>query len=172
MWIFTLLFNVIRQHKLKTDSSSKSKIEAELVKTRTNSNDQNQIPAQVTPMIRESWVKRVYSMVCSNVSDWVSANIVKTNSFFFLVPARQSDIPDKTQLHPLIFSSPALIYFYSVWPPLSPRQFDQRKAAKSANVVPLGDKVKVLKSLLCNYQNTVNPPLSSTSSLLIPLISP
>lgn len=83
MWIFTLLFNVIRQHKLKTDSSSKSKIEAELVKTRTNSNDQNQIPAQVTPMIRESWVKRVYSMVCSNVSDWVSANIVKTNSFFF-----------------------------------------------------------------------------------------
>lgn len=80
----------------------------------------------------------------------VSLSRRRQDCYLFYVPARQSEIPDNTELRPLDFSFPALIYFFSFWPPLSPRQFSQSKTAESAKRFHLEVNLEVLHDLACN----------------------
>lgn len=113
---------------------------------------------QITPMkliVPLSFDHLMYSMCILQTSvrglqRHVSLSTHCQDRYLFYVPARQSDIPDNAALHPLNFSFPALIYFFSFWPLLSPRQFSQRKNAESATLFHLEVKLEVLKGLACN----------------------
>lgn len=72
------------------------------------------------------------SLVCGAVYsiayECLSAHIVRIDT------CQASGIPDNIVLRPLNFSFPMLIYFFSFWLPLSPRQFSHRNTAESARL--------------------------------------
>lgn len=73
--------------------------------------------------------------------------------YLFYVPARQSDIPDNAELHPLGFSFPALVYFFSFLASAVAKAILVRggkKTAESATLFHLEVKLEVLKTRPCN----------------------
>lgn len=94
-------------------------------------------------------IKRTEAVIHSITCECLSAHIVGTDACFMYLPGKAIFQIMLSCTHSF-FSFPALIYFFSFWPLLSPRQFSPRKTAESATSFHSEVKLEVLKSLACN----------------------